>query len=75
MYVHAGCPATGRLGTLHSFDLATQKWQALSSAPEPPRGGTSIVGATLPPFGPVLIRYGGELVAYHTRKVVQTAYV
>lgn len=70
MYVHAGCPATGRLSTLHSFDLATHQWQALSSAPEPPRGGTSIVGATLPPFGPALIRYGGELNAFQSRMCV-----
>lgn len=74
MYIHAGCPATGRLSTLHSFDLATHKWQALSSAPDPPRGGTSIVGATLPLSKPVLIRYGGELAAHHFWMCVQTTY-
>ncbi|KZT72908.1 galactose oxidase [Daedalea quercina L-15889] len=59
MYIHAGCPTTGRLSDLHSFDIASQQWQTLAPAPEPPRGGTSLVPTTVQPFGPVLIRYGG----------------
>ncbi|KAH9913315.1 uncharacterized protein BXZ73DRAFT_92969 [Epithele typhae] len=35
MYIHAGCPESGRLNTLHAFDLDTSTWEALASAPEP----------------------------------------
>jgi len=59
MYIHAGCPTSGRLGNLHSFDTTQQKWRTLASAPGPPRGGTSPVATTIEPVGPVLIRYGG----------------
>jgi hypothetical protein len=42
LYLHAGCPASGRLSDLWSFHLPTRCWRQLSSAPDPPRGGTSI---------------------------------
>ncbi|KAH9837280.1 galactose oxidase [Rhodofomes roseus] len=58
VYIHAGCPTAGRLSSLHSFDITQHKWQALASAPDPARGGTSLVTSTVK-FGPVLIRYGG----------------
>lgn len=45
IYVHAGCPEKGRLGDLWAFDLSSKKWQQRSSAPDPPRGGTSIAFA------------------------------
>lgn len=42
IYIHAGCPETGRLSDLWVFDVEDLKWQQLASAPEPARGGTSI---------------------------------
>ncbi|KAK0644945.1 Nitrile-specifier protein 5 [Lasiodiplodia hormozganensis] len=45
IFVHAGCPEKGRLADLWSFDLATRKWVELASAPDPPRGGSSIAYA------------------------------
>lgn len=43
VYLHAGCPESGRLSDLWSFDINTKVWKSLASAPDPPRGGTSIV--------------------------------
>lgn len=43
IYLHAGCPAQGRLSDLWSFHLPTQRWTELTPAPAPARGGTSIV--------------------------------
>ncbi|KAI0361023.1 galactose oxidase [Trametes cingulata] len=59
LYIHAGCPATGRLGTLHAFSFKERKWETLASAPEPGRGGTCLVGASIPGPTDVLLRYGG----------------
>ncbi|KAI9715971.1 MAG: hypothetical protein M1812_005605 [Candelaria pacifica] len=42
LYLHAGCPAKGRLSDLWSFHIPSKRWTELSSAPEPARGGTSI---------------------------------
>lgn len=42
LYLHAGCPAKGRLSDLWSFHIPSKRWNELSSAPEPARGGTSI---------------------------------
>jgi hypothetical protein len=42
LYLHAGCPASGRLSDLWSFDVKAGKWKQLASAPGAPRGGTSI---------------------------------
>jgi N-acetylneuraminic acid mutarotase len=42
IYVHAGCPAKGRLSDLWSFQVSKRLWTKLTSAPDPPRGGTSI---------------------------------
>lgn len=41
VYVHAGCPETGRLSDLWAFNLPRSEWVQLTSAPDPPRGGTS----------------------------------
>ncbi|KAJ4403341.1 hypothetical protein N0V91_006572 [Didymella pomorum] len=41
-YVHAGCPASGRLSDLWAFDVEDRKWTQLPDAPGPQRGGTSI---------------------------------
>lgn len=59
IYIHAGCPTSGRLSTLHAFDIATQTWEVLADAPEPPRGGTALALVEIPDLGPILIRYGG----------------
>lgn len=42
IYLHAGCPAQGRLNDLWEFDATTLKWRQLPSAPGGGRGGTSI---------------------------------
>lgn len=42
IYIHAGCPEKGRLSDLWSFSVSNKEWKELSSAPDPPRGGTSI---------------------------------
>jgi hypothetical protein len=42
IYLHAGCPTSGRLSDLWSFDVKVRKWRQLASAPGAPRGGTSI---------------------------------
>ncbi|KAJ8113275.1 hypothetical protein OPT61_g4567 [Boeremia exigua] len=41
-YIHAGCPASGRLSDLWAFDVAQRSWTQLPDAPAPHRGGTSI---------------------------------
>ena len=60
IYVHAGCPATGRLSTLHAYDLQTNQWKILAAAPEPGRGGTVLVATTIAGDTDILLRYGGE---------------
>ncbi|KAF8894328.1 hypothetical protein CPB84DRAFT_1682647 [Gymnopilus junonius] len=59
LYLHAGCPPTGRLSTLHALDLTTLTWRVLTDAPEPGRGGTVL--ASIPSIGSSgsLIRFGG----------------
>ncbi|KAF2173705.1 hypothetical protein M409DRAFT_15979 [Zasmidium cellare ATCC 36951] len=42
LYLHAGCPEKGRLSDLWSFSLSKKEWKQLRSAPDPPRGGTSM---------------------------------
>lgn len=42
VFIHAGCPEKGRLADLWAFDLLARSWKQLQSAPDPPRGGTSI---------------------------------
>lgn len=42
VYLHAGCPAKGRLSDLWAFDVSTCTWRELASAPDPPRGGPSL---------------------------------
>ncbi|KAK4056665.1 hypothetical protein OIO90_002217 [Microbotryomycetes sp. JL221] len=56
LFVHAGCPAKGRLSTLHSLSLATLEWSERQSAPEPGRGGTNL---TWLPNSNLLARFGG----------------
>lgn len=54
IFVHAGCPASGRANDLWSFDIAKSTWTELTKAPEPPRGGPGLTYA----LGK-LWRYGG----------------
>ncbi|KAJ7243911.1 kelch repeat protein [Mycena haematopus] len=42
LFVHAGCPESGRLSDLWAFDTAASAWTQLAPAPAPPRGGTSM---------------------------------
>lgn len=42
IYLHAGCPASGRLSDLWAFSVSRREWTQLASAPDPARGGTSI---------------------------------
>lgn len=42
LFVHAGCPESGRLQDLWSFSLGSRAWSELPPAPGPARGGTSI---------------------------------
>lgn len=42
LFLHAGCPAQGRLSDLWAFNTRTRAWTELAAAPSPPRGGTSI---------------------------------
>jgi len=52
--LHAGCPAKGRLSTLHCLDTDTLVWSSLPDAPGPARGGT-----VLAPLSSSLVRFGG----------------
>lgn len=54
IYLHAGCPAKGRLSDLWAFDTESSTWTELPSAPGPARGGTSIAFS-----GGKLYRMGG----------------
>lgn len=42
IFIHAGCPASGRLSDLWKFDVENRTWTQLPDAPAPHRGGTSI---------------------------------
>nr|POE93541.1 nitrile-specifier protein 5 [Quercus suber] len=45
IYLHAGCPASGRLADFWRFRVSTSTWEQLSPAPGAPRGGMSIAYA------------------------------
>lgn len=42
IFVHAGCPETGRLSDLWAFDIGSRAWTELPAAPPPARGGASV---------------------------------
>ncbi|KAI2787507.1 hypothetical protein POX_f07874 [Penicillium oxalicum] len=42
LFVHAGCPESGRLSDLWSFSVLRREWKQCAPAFDPPRGGTSI---------------------------------
>ncbi|CAD6564984.1 MAG: hypothetical protein CYPHOPRED_004994 [Cyphobasidiales sp. Tagirdzhanova-0007] len=54
IYIHAGCPASGRASDLWAFDFTSRAWEELTSGPLPPRGGPGLAYA----LGH-LFRYGG----------------
>ena len=60
LYIHAGCPESGRLSTLHSFDLSSNCWKSLTSAPDPARGGVGLAAVRLPDQGAAILRFGGK---------------
>ncbi|KAF2864804.1 hypothetical protein BDV95DRAFT_613169 [Massariosphaeria phaeospora] len=41
-FVHAGCPAEGRLSDLWKFNVSDRTWTQAPDAPPPQRGGTSL---------------------------------
>ena len=43
LFIHGGCPATGRLSDVWAFDIASRTWSQYPDAPGPPRGGPSLV--------------------------------
>jgi hypothetical protein len=42
LFIHAGCPASGRLRDFWSFDVGSKSWTRLPEAPGSPRGGASL---------------------------------
>ncbi|KAK5093490.1 hypothetical protein LTR70_004678 [Exophiala xenobiotica] len=42
IFLHAGCPESGRLSDLWCFNVQEKKWTQLAEAPKPDRGGTSV---------------------------------
>ncbi|KAH6642904.1 kelch repeat protein-like protein [Boeremia exigua] len=42
VYIHAGCPSSGRLADLWAFDVEARAWTQLPDAPGPPRGGSGL---------------------------------
>lgn len=45
LYIHAGCPESGRLSDLWAFSVSRKEWTERAPAFDPPRGGTSITFA------------------------------
>lgn len=45
VFIHGGCPASGRLADVWCFDVASATWAPLPDAPEPARGGASLAFA------------------------------
>ena len=54
IFIHAGCPAKGRLGDLWAFDVTSTTWTKFPDPPDPARGGPSLAYALNR-----LYRYGG----------------
>lgn len=42
LFIHAGCPVSGRTNDLWGFDVRSRTWREFPSAPGKPRGGTSL---------------------------------
>ena len=54
MFIHGGCPASGRNADVWGFDVAARTWSRYSDAPGPARGGPSLCFAQ-----DRLYRFGG----------------
>lgn len=54
IFIHAGCPASGRVSDVWAFDIASRIWSPYPDAPGPARGGTCLTFAKNR-----LYRYGG----------------
>ncbi|MCJ1477190.1 hypothetical protein MMC13_005861 [Lambiella insularis] len=42
LFVHGGCPASGRVSDLWAFDVSAKTWTRHPDAPGPPRGGACL---------------------------------
>jgi Kelch motif len=54
VFIHAGCPATGRTNDLWGFDVHSRTWKEFPAAPGKARGGTSLAVSKSR-----IYRYGG----------------
>lgn len=54
LFIHAGCPPSGRKADLWGFDVQSRTWKEFPTAPGNPRGGTSITVSKQR-----IYRYGG----------------
>ncbi|KAG9229962.1 hypothetical protein BJ875DRAFT_172094 [Amylocarpus encephaloides] len=54
LFIHAGCPNSGRTGDLWGFDVRSRTWKEFPAGPGKPRGGSSIVVSKQR-----IYRYGG----------------
>ena len=54
IFVHGGCPSSGRVADVWAFDIAARTWSRYIDAPGPARGGPSLCVAK-----DRLYRYGG----------------
>ena len=54
LFIHGGCPASGRVADVWAFDIASRIWSQLADAPGPARGGPSLTFAQ-----DRLYRFGG----------------
>lgn len=42
IFIHGGCPASGRTADIWAFDIASRVWSQYPDVPGPPRGGPSL---------------------------------
>ncbi|KAL2047704.1 hypothetical protein N7G274_000746 [Stereocaulon virgatum] len=54
LFIHGGCPASGRVADIWAFDIAAQTWSRYPDIPGPARGGPSLCLAE-----DKLYRFGG----------------
>jgi hypothetical protein len=54
LFIHAGCPSSGRTNDLWGFDVRSKTWKEFPVAPGKPRGGTTLAIARNR-----IYRYGG----------------
>ena len=43
IFIHGGCPASGRVSDVWAFDIASRVWSQFSDVPGPARGGPSLI--------------------------------